>query len=180
MADIDVVRDSNDNRGPGSARARAGTPGRVAGHRRSALRWILPLLLVAVVALWFFNRDRLRAVPDAVGTSGVAATDTVRDVGGVTTAAANQRAELEEVSVASVTGDRTFWITDASGDRALVMIQERGGEQQTVIRQGQRLNVQGTIVRAGGISAGDTGDRQALKQSPMVIQADRVTPAIAD
>lgn len=175
MVDIDVVQDRPDEQ-PKRREARGGTPGRLAGRRRSSWGWLVPLLLlVAIVGGWWMaRRDMPGLNRDVVGTSGTHS-ETVRELSMVPRAATGQRAELENVSVASVTGDRTFWVTDGAGSRALVIIQERGGEQRTVIRAGQRLALQGTIQRADQLTVQDPGDRQALQDTKTVIHADRVS-----
>lgn len=174
MADIDVVRDKSDEH-PNRPVAGAGTPGRIAGHRRSPWGWLVPLLLLAVVAVWWMSRrDTPGVTRDVVGTTG-SQSDIVRELRMVSGSAAGRRAELDNVSVTSVPGDRTFWVTDEAGGRALVMIQERGGEQQTEIRAGQRLTVHGTIQRAEDATVQDPADRQALQEARTVIRADRVS-----
>lgn len=179
MADIDVVRD--DSQGDKNVRKPVVTGGaRLQGHRRSPWGWLIPLLLVAIVGAWFFA-DRNRRAPDrdVVATSGTAG-GTIASIAGLNArTTAGRRVELQNARVSSVVGDRTFWVSDGSGNRALVVLNEQlsqQSERQLQVKAGQQAHVTGIAGDAATVPQGlDAADQRAVREAGVFVSAERVS-----
>lgn len=167
---------------------REGAPAiaRLEGARKTpwgALLGLVALGIVGLLAWQYWDRRDSSAADGVVGTSGRA--DVIDDLGDLGTgdqsAHIGKRAELENVRVSSVTGDRSFWVHESEGQspRLLVLLSEnQGGQRETElrVREGQRLRLEGTLRAAADVPKAAGGDARELTQARVFLLADRVTP----
>lgn len=90
-----------------------------------------------------------------------------------------REAELDGVTVQSVTGDVTFWVGESAEDRVFVRMDEEasGGEQGIQVREGQTLRITGQVEDVPADTAAwelQDEDATALGEEPVYIAASKV------
>jgi hypothetical protein len=117
----------------------------------------------------------------AGGDGGTGAITDLAEISGASDGASvsGRAAELDGVTVQSVTGDVTFWVGESAEDRVFVRMDEEasGGEQGIQVREGQTLRITGQVEDVPADTAAwelEDEDATALGEEPVYIAASKV------
>ena len=176
----------------------------IAVERKSSSAWVWWLLAAIIIAalLWFFiGRDR-DTYPAAAATSTAAeATSSMASNTGALTSlapllnpadsslAGRQVAITDPVRVLSVTGDKTFWVGQGTGQQALVFLEEVPTPNQPAIEGRYDITPGQTVKIWGDVRSMPSFDvaqrdwkaspslRQEYEQQKVYIHANRLEVA---
>lgn len=122
-------------------------------RKRSLTWWVLPLAIAALVAVLGLGvasacglpRRTLAAGGDVVTSLPIGQPDKLKEL-------VDKHAQLTEVRVQEVVGDKTFWVGPSRRERVLVYLEEDNSWWQPVeggidVRAGQVVNLRAAITR---------------------------------